>query len=66
MADCHDHIVTVHGVYEADGLPYLVMQYVAGESLQDGSTGPGRWRSPRSCGSACRRPWGWRRRTRRG
>jgi eukaryotic-like serine/threonine-protein kinase len=31
----HDHIVTVHGVHEADGLPYLVMEYVAGESLQD-------------------------------
>ena len=30
----HDHVVTVHGVHEADGLPYLVMQYVAGESLQ--------------------------------
>jgi serine/threonine protein kinase len=33
-AVCHDHIVTVHGVKEADGLPYLVMQYVSGESLQ--------------------------------
>jgi eukaryotic-like serine/threonine-protein kinase len=33
-AVCHDHIVTVHGVHEMDGLPYLVMQYVAGESLQ--------------------------------
>ncbi|HKI36101.1 MAG TPA: protein kinase [Gemmataceae bacterium] len=33
-AVCHDHVVTVHGVNEADGLPYLVMQYVAGESLQ--------------------------------
>jgi hypothetical protein len=32
-AVCHDHVVTVHGVHE-DGLPYLVMQYVAGESLQ--------------------------------
>ena len=34
-AVCHDHIVTIHSVHEADGLPYLVMQYVAGESLQD-------------------------------
>jgi serine/threonine protein kinase/DNA-directed RNA polymerase subunit RPC12/RpoP len=33
-AVCHDHVVAIHGVYEADGLPYLVMQYVAGESLQ--------------------------------
>jgi serine/threonine protein kinase len=31
----HEHIVAVHGVHEAGGLPYLVMQYVAGESLQD-------------------------------
>jgi serine/threonine protein kinase/predicted RNA-binding Zn-ribbon protein involved in translation (DUF1610 family) len=34
-AVCHEHIVTVYSVNEADGLPYLVMQYVAGESLQD-------------------------------
>lgn len=34
-AVCHDHIVTVHGVHEIDGLPYLVMQYVPGESLQE-------------------------------
>ncbi len=33
-AVCHDHVVAVHGVSEAGGLPYLVMQYVAGESLQ--------------------------------
>jgi serine/threonine protein kinase len=41
-AVCHDHVVAVHGVHEADGLPYLVMQYVAGESLQDrlDRTGP--------------------------
>src|SRR5262249_51410538 len=33
-AVCHHHVVAVYGVAEADGLPYLVMQYVAGESLQ--------------------------------
>src|SRR5581483_812355 len=33
-AVCHDHVVTVYGVAEMDGLPYLVMQYVKGESLQ--------------------------------
>ena len=33
-AVCHENVVTVHGVDEEDGLPYLVMQYVAGESLQ--------------------------------
>ncbi len=31
----HDHIVTIHAVEEANGLPYLVMQYVPGQSLQD-------------------------------
>jgi serine/threonine protein kinase len=30
----HDHIVVVHGVHETAGLPYLVMKYIAGESLQ--------------------------------
>jgi serine/threonine protein kinase len=33
-AVCHDHIVAVHAVGETAGLPYLVMQYVGGESLQ--------------------------------
>jgi serine/threonine protein kinase len=33
-AVCHEHIVTVHGVFETDGLPYLVMQYIEGESVQ--------------------------------
>src|SRR5262249_26807692 len=38
----HDHIVTIHAVEEANGLPYLVMQYVAGLSLQQrlDRTGP--------------------------
>jgi serine/threonine-protein kinase len=31
----HEHVVAVHRVEEADGLPYLVMQCIAGESLQD-------------------------------
>jgi serine/threonine protein kinase len=30
----HEHVVAVHGVLEADGLPCLIMEYVAGESLQ--------------------------------
>src|SRR5262249_46500526 len=33
-AVCHEHVVAIHGVHEVDGLPYLVMQHVAGESLQ--------------------------------
>jgi serine/threonine-protein kinase len=38
----HDNLVTVHGVHEDDGFPYLVMQYVPGESLQErlDRTGP--------------------------
>jgi serine/threonine protein kinase len=39
----HDHVVTIHAVDEANGFPYLVMQYVAGESLQqrlDTAAGP--------------------------
>jgi serine/threonine protein kinase/WD40 repeat protein len=31
----HEHIVAVHGVDEANGLPYLVMEYVPGISLQE-------------------------------
>jgi len=31
----HENVVTIHSVDEASGLPYLVMQYVAGKSLQD-------------------------------
>ena len=31
----HDHVVTIHAVAESDGMPYLVMEYVSGESLQE-------------------------------
>src|SRR5262249_3908000 len=34
-AVCHDHVVTIHGVDEGKAVPYLVMQCVAGLSLQD-------------------------------
>jgi Protein kinase domain len=30
----HDHIVTIHAVDEANGLPFFVMEYVTGVSLQ--------------------------------
>jgi serine/threonine-protein kinase len=38
----HENVVAVHGVDEAGGLPYLVMEYVRGRSLQDriDKTGP--------------------------
>src|SRR5262249_19598589 len=32
----HEHVVAIHSVDETDGLPYLVMEYVAGISLQEG------------------------------
>jgi serine/threonine protein kinase len=30
----HDHVVAIHAVDEFNGLPYLVMEYVSGSSLQ--------------------------------
>src|SRR5204863_8553960 len=38
----HDHVITIHAVEEFKGLPYLVMQYVAGLSLHEKleQTGP--------------------------
>jgi hypothetical protein len=33
-AVAHEHVVAIHSVGEAAGLPYLVMQYIAGVSLQ--------------------------------
>ncbi len=34
-AVCHENVVNIHAVDEAGGLPYLVMQLVAGLSLQE-------------------------------
>jgi WD40 repeat protein len=34
-AVAHEHVVNIHAVDEANGLPYLVMEYVPGLSLQD-------------------------------
>ena len=31
----HPHVVAIHAVREVNGLPYIVMEYVAGGSLQD-------------------------------
>ena len=31
----HDHVVTIHAVDEVDGQPYIVMQLVPGQSLQE-------------------------------
>lgn len=41
-AVCHENVVTIHAVDESAGLPYLVMQYVEGKTLQKrlDQTGP--------------------------
>lgn len=41
-AVCHEHVVTIHAVEEASSLPYLVMQFISGKSLQEriDETGP--------------------------
>ena len=31
----HDHVVAIHSVDEVNGLPYILMHYVAGKSLQE-------------------------------
>jgi tRNA A-37 threonylcarbamoyl transferase component Bud32 len=42
----HKHVITIHAVGEADGIPLLVMEHVGGGSLQDYLThnGPPDWR----------------------
>jgi len=37
----HDNVIEIHGVADADGLPYLVMPYVRGPSLQRRLDGEG-------------------------
>jgi serine/threonine protein kinase len=38
----HEHVIDIHAVEEANGLPYLVMEYISGQSLQQrlNRTGP--------------------------
>jgi serine/threonine protein kinase len=31
----HENVVAIHGIHEAEGMPYLVLQYVQGESLSE-------------------------------
>jgi serine/threonine protein kinase len=42
----HEHVITIHAVSETNGLPFLVMEHVAGGSLQDylDRHGPPDWR----------------------
>ncbi|MEX2142231.1 MAG: protein kinase [Pirellulales bacterium] len=41
-AVAHDHVITIHAVDESDGVPYLVMELIAGRSLEERikQTGP--------------------------
>ncbi len=41
----HDHVITIHSVSEINGLPFLVMEYIEGGSLQDylDLNGPADW-----------------------
>jgi hypothetical protein len=34
-AVCHENVITIHAVSELNGLPYIVMDYMPGGSLQD-------------------------------
>ena len=54
-AVAHEHVVAVHAVVESAGLPFLVMEYVPGRSLQDRLDKEGRLGSTRFCGSECKR-----------
>ncbi len=42
----HEYVVTIHGISEANGLPYFLMEYLEGGSLQDylERHGPPDWR----------------------
>jgi serine/threonine protein kinase len=54
----HDHIVTIHAVDEVNGFPYLVMEYVVGDSLADRIARTGPLRVGQS-GSGWLPRWGW-------
>src|SRR5262249_51154533 len=43
----HENVITIHAVSEANGLPFFVMEFVAGGSLQDylDRRGPPDWRT---------------------
>jgi WD40 repeat protein/tRNA A-37 threonylcarbamoyl transferase component Bud32 len=49
----HEHVITIHAVREANGLPFLVLEYVAGGSLQDylNTQGPPDWRETARLGA---------------
>ena len=57
----HDHIVRIYQVDEERGVPFLAMEFLKGEPLDErlqAGTESCRW--PRCCASAGRSPRGWR------
>jgi WD40 repeat protein len=42
----HPHVCPIHDVGEQDGVPYVVMEYVEGQSLADRLAGAGRYDDP--------------------
>ena len=51
----HPNVCTVHDVGSEDGVDYLVMEYLEGETLQ-ARLGRGRWLSPTCSASEARSP----------
>ena len=49
----HPNILTIHDIGDADGLPFLVLEWVGGGALSDSSCSA-RCRSPSFSGSCCR------------
>ena len=63
----HDHVVAIYQVGEDNGVPYLAMPLLHGQSLaRPAPQGRPGSPSPRSCGSAARSPRDWPRPTLRG
>jgi hypothetical protein len=59
----HDHVVTIYQVSEDRGVPFLAMEYLQGESMEEWlKRGGGRPR-PSCCGSVARSPAAWERPT---
>jgi serine/threonine-protein kinase len=61
-----EHVVAIYAVRDDSPVPYLVMEFIDGCNLETLLRGAGRWKSKKSCASACRSPAAWRRRTSKG
>jgi len=58
-----DHVVTIHQVGQENDTPFLAMELLEGQSLQEWLERGQRPDSPKSSGSGARLPWDWRLRT---